>query len=241
MKRFVQAATSHVRKFCCVFSSLLLLSQPLLAAVNVNATRVVFDNGVQHKSLKLVNDGDQPMLVQSWIDDGAAHSTPDRANPAFVVLPPVLKLLPGEQREIRLMGSGVGLPTDRESLLWLNLYQIAPESPAASGAEKVRFALRTQLKVLWRPKTVPRLDLSSMNMLEFMRVSSDIYVVNKTKWNITLTDLVIEGYSSDGVVVAPGGKQAIFTLKSPVAINNKIDFAVINDDGNKWGLSASIK
>lgn len=229
-----------MRKFCCVFSSLLLFSLPLQAAVNVNTTRVVFAHGVQQKTVKLVNDGDTPMLVQSWIDEGHPHSTPDNASPAFVVLPPMLKLLPGEQREIRLLGTGVGLAADSESMFWLNVYQIPPEQVSATHAEKVRLALRTQLKVLWRPRGVPDLNIDSMNMLSFIHKSGVIYAKNKTKWNITLSDVVMSNYSSDGLLVPPGEERAIFTINAPVARNNKIDFAVINDDGNKWGLSALI-
>lgn len=218
-----------------------MLSHPVLAAVNVNTTRVIFENGVQQKPVKLVNDGDTPMLVQSWIDDGNPYSTPDNAHPGFVVLPPMLKLLPGEQREIRLLGTGEGLATDRESLLWLNIYQIPPELSSASNAEKVRLALRTQLKVLWRPEGISGLKIDHMNMLTFIRKSGNIYVINKTKWNITLSDLVMEKYSSNGFVIGPDEEKAIFTISAPVALNNKIDFAVINDDGNKWGLSARVK
>ncbi len=209
--------------------------------MNVNTTRVVFAHGVQQKTVRLANDGDTPMLVQSWIDDGNPYSTPDNAHPAFVVLPPVLKLLPGEQREIRLMGSGAGLATDKESLFWLNVYQLPPEQAGTTHAEKVRLALRTQLKVLWRPKGISDLNIDSMNMLDFTHKSGAIYVKNKTQWNITLSDLVVENYSSNGLIVAPGEERAIFTINAPVARNNKIDFAVINDDGNKWGLSALIK
>lgn len=162
-----QAAISHVRKFCCVFSSLLFLAGPALAVVNVNTTRVVFESGVQQKTVKLVNDGDYPVLVQSWIDDGDPLSTPDNAVSGFVVLPPVLKLLPGEQRELRLMGSGADLPADRESLFWLNIYQIPPEMKTTTNSEKVRLSLRTQLKVLWRPKGVGNPDEKSINLLIF--------------------------------------------------------------------------
>lgn len=236
-----RGAISHARKYCCVFSSLFLLADPALAVVNVNTTRVVFESGVQHKTVKLVNDGDYPVLVQSWIDDGDPSSTPDNAASAFVVLPPVLKLLPGEQRELRLMGSGAGLPADRESLFWLNVYQIAPEMEKKSISEKVRLSLRTQLKVLWRPKGVDNPDEKSINLLVFSYDNGLIYVKNNTKWNMTLADLVMGEYSLSGIVIAPGDRQAIFKINVPVIRNNKINFAVLNDDGNKWGASATIK
>ncbi|MBV8874281.1 MAG: fimbria/pilus periplasmic chaperone [Metakosakonia sp.] len=236
-----QAAISHVRKYYCVFSSLLLLAGPALAAVNVSTTRVVFESGVQQKTVKLVNDGDYPVLVQSWIDDGNPLSTPDNAVHAFMVLPPVLKLLPGEQRELRLMGTGDGLPADRESLYWLNVYQIPPETKTAHTGEKVRLSLRTQLKVLWRPKGVGNPDEKSINLLSFFYESGVIYVKNNSKWNMTLTDLVMGDYSLGGIVVSPGDRQAIFRINTPALRNNKINFATLNDDGNKWGASATIE
>jgi P pilus assembly protein, chaperone PapD len=229
-----------MRKFCFVFSSLWLLAFSLHAAVNINATRVVFNNGETQRVVSLVNDGDYPVVVQNWVDDGDPQKGPSQANAPFVVVPPVLKIQPGEKRELRIMTSGKGLATDRESLYWLNIYQIPPELKSAQPGEKVRLALRNQLKVLWRPKNVGVLTEKSINLLSFRYEDGTIHAINESAWNITLADVSFGDYSSSGIVVPPHSRSMIFNSAPPVKQDNKINFTVINDEGNRWGFSAEV-
>jgi P pilus assembly chaperone PapD len=229
-----------MRKFCFVFSSLWLLAFSLYAAVNINTTRVVFNHGATQQTVSLVNDGDYPVVVQSWVDDGDPQKGPSQANVPFVVLPPVLKILPGERRELKIMTTGKGLATDRESLYWLNVYQIPPEVKSPQAGEKVRLALRNQLKVLWRPKNIGVLTEKSINMLSFRYEDGMIHAVNDSSWNITLADVSFGDYSISGIVLAPHTRSMIFNSVTPVMRQNKINFTVINDEGNRWGFSAEV-
>lgn len=229
-----------MRKFCYVFSSLWLLAFSLQAAVNISTTRVVFNHGEHQRTVALVNDGDYPVVLQSWVDDGDPQKGPAQADAPFVVLPPVLKILPGEKRELRIMTTGKGLAADRESLYWLNVYQIPPEVKGAQAGEKVRLALRNQLKVLWRPANTGVLTEKSINLLNFRYEGGVIYAVNDSSWNITLSDVSLGEYSRSGIVVPPRTRSMIFNSASPAMRNNKINFTVINDEGNRWGFSAVV-
>jgi len=229
-----------MRKFCFVFSSLWLLAFSLHAAVNINTTRVVFNHGETQRTVSLVNDGDYPVVVQSWVDDGDPQKGPSQASAPFVVLPPVLKMLPGERRELKIMTTGKGLATDRESLYWLNVYQIPPEVKSPQTGEKVRLALRNQLKVLWRPQNTGVLTEKSINMLSFRYEGGMIHAVNDSSWNITLADVSFGEYSISGIVLAPHTTSMIFNSVTPVMRQNKINFTVINDEGNRWGFSAEV-
>lgn len=227
-------------KFYSVFSSLMLLAFSAQAAVNISATRVIFNHGEAQRTVRLVNDGTYPVVVQSWVDDGDPQKGPSHSTAPFVVLPPVLKILPGEQRELRIMTTGKGLPADRESLYWLNVYQIPPDMKEAKPGEKVRLALRNQLKVLWRPKNTGVLTEKSINLLSFRYEGGIICAVNDSLWNITLADVSLGEYSTSGIVVFPHSRRMIFNSVSPAIRQNKINFTVINDDGNRWGFSAEV-
>lgn len=224
-------------KFYCVFSSIWMLALSVQAAVNINTTRVIFNHGETQRSVMLVNDGDYPVVVQSWVDDGSPDKGPSQARAPFVVLPPVLKIRPGEQRELRIMTTGKGLDDDRESLFWLNVYQIPPEMKDPQAGEKVRLALRNQLKVLWRPKNTGVLTEKTINLLSFRYEGGVIYAVNDSSWNITLAKVTFGDYSTTGIVVSPHSRQVIFKMTTPEMRNNKINFTVINDEGNRWGFS----
>jgi len=227
-------------KFWCVFSSFCLVAFSSQAAVNINMTRVIFNHGEVQRTVMLVNDGDYPVVIQSWIDDGLPERVPSQASAPFVVLPPVLKIQPGEQRELRVMTTGSGLADDRESLFWLNVYQIPPEQKQARNGEKILLALRNQIKVLWRPKKIGALTKESLNLLRFSNADGGIYATNDGPWNITLDNVSLGDYSISGIVVSPHSRQMIFRSVAPEQRNNKINFTVINDEGNRWGASGVV-
>jgi P pilus assembly chaperone PapD len=104
------------------------------AAVNVDRTRLVFAASDIAQSLTLANDSVTPMLLQVWTDAGETASSPDSSRTPLVVLPPVFKMQPDELRTLRVMlSSRRSLPEDRESLFWLNIYQIPPELSATKA------------------------------------------------------------------------------------------------------------
>lgn len=116
--------------FSKVLLALLLLAgitPAPFAAVNVDRTRIVFAANDVVQSLTLTNDSVTPMLLQVWTDAGETASSPDSSRTPLVVLPPVFKMQPDELRTLRVMlSSRRSLPGDRESLFWLNIYQIPP-------------------------------------------------------------------------------------------------------------------
>ncbi|MFP2516735.1 fimbrial biogenesis chaperone [Buttiauxella agrestis] len=231
-------------KSLCVFSRLLFfwlcLALPAQAVVNLSATRVVFEKGAATQSITLANSADYPVMVQAWIDDGDPHGIPQTAESPFVVLPPIFRLAPLEQRSVRLLTSAKGLPDDRESLFWLNIYEIPPNQPAVQN-EKILLAFRTQLKVFWRPAGVGKLTEDVGNQLRFTRSGEGVTVSNPTPWNISLAEVEIAGYSASGMTLSPFSQQPLFTFNKVDLQDGVVKFVIINDEGNQWGYALSIK
>lgn len=230
-------------KFLCAYSNFLFfmwcLAFPTQAVVNLSATRVVFDKGAASASITLVNSADYPVMVQAWIDDGDPQGTPQTASSPLVVLPPIFRLAPLEQRTIRLLTSGKGLPKDRESLFWLNVYEIPPNQPAVDS-EKLLLAFRTQLKVLWRPEGIDKLREDTGNKLRFSRSGDSLIVANPTPWNITLAELKMGSQAVSGITLKPFSQQVLFTINKIDLQDGGIKFAIINDEGNQWGYTLRI-
>ncbi|MCR3870909.1 molecular chaperone, partial [Pseudomonas aeruginosa] len=132
--------------------AMLCLAPTSEAGVTAERTRLVFVEGQREASLLLVNQNPYPVLVQAWVDDGALDGEPDTALAPFLPLPPVFRLEPGRQRSLRLLATGQAQARDRESLYWLNIYEIPPQATAeAAGRPRLTVTLRTQMKVLYRP------------------------------------------------------------------------------------------
>ncbi|SQA83732.1 putative chaperone protein EcpD [Citrobacter freundii] len=71
-----------------------MLAFGVQAAVNISTTRVIFNHGETQRSVMLVNDGNYPVVIQSWVDDGTPEKGPSQASSPFIVLPPGAKNSP---------------------------------------------------------------------------------------------------------------------------------------------------
>lgn len=133
-----------------------LLAGTAQAGVVIDATRVVYPANRREVSVHLRNPGEMPALVQSWIDGGDAGARPGEAKSPFVLTPPLFRVEPAKGQTLRLIYSGDALPTDRESLFWLNVLDIPPRSPADPAVpNRLEMAFRHRMKIFYRPENLP--------------------------------------------------------------------------------------
>ncbi|MCP1576964.1 P pilus assembly chaperone PapD [Herbaspirillum rubrisubalbicans] len=125
------------------------------AGVMPERTRLVLSQGSADISLRLANTNAYPVLVQSWVDRGEGNLAPDTVLSSMFVMPAVLRLQPHDISQIRVLYTGDSLPADRESVFWLNLYEIPllrPDQP--QEAARLLLGLNTQIKVFYRTRIV---------------------------------------------------------------------------------------
>lgn len=105
---------------------LVALSVSCQATVMPQQSRVIFHPGEVKRSLLLVNNEDAPVLVQSWVDLGRPDKKPGEKL-SFRGTSCSLQVEQGGKRVITLIRSAqsASLPADRESLYWLNIYEIS--------------------------------------------------------------------------------------------------------------------
>ncbi|MCO4855733.1 molecular chaperone [Herbaspirillum sp. WGmk3] len=135
-----------------VLLSMLLCCTRAEAGLMPERTRLVFSQGERELSLRLANTNPHAVVVQSWVDQGEGSQAPDTVQSALFVLPAVQRLSPQAIGQVRVLTTGEPLPTDRESVFWLNLYEIPllADAPQAS-APRLLLGLNTQIKVFHRP------------------------------------------------------------------------------------------
>lgn len=134
------------------FAALCLQAQ---ANVVVTGTRVVYKADEKEVTIRLNNEGGTPSLVQMWLDNGDPAATPDSAKVPFVMTPPLFRLDPGKAQAVRLTYTQEPLPSDRESIFWLNVLDIPPKPEKSAGDNNLQIALRSRLKVFFRPGGLP--------------------------------------------------------------------------------------
>ncbi|WP_353231748.1 fimbrial biogenesis chaperone [Pseudomonas helleri] len=126
------------------------------AGIMPEQTRLIIHEGDSQRSLMLANTNTYPVVVQTWIDNGEGTQAPENASNAMLALPSVFRMQPGAVQGLRIVYDGSPQPKDRESVSWLNIYEIPPtktEVPLATT--QVAVAMNTQMKVFYRPANLP--------------------------------------------------------------------------------------
>ena len=214
----------------------LFITDNVQATVLTEKSRVIFQGKSVEESLLLVNKSDYPVMVQSWIDDGDIQSTPDKVISPFIVIPPVFKMLPNEYTTVRIMHSGSALPADKESLYWLNIYEVPPVAAKnAEEAAKVTLALRTQIKVLYRPSALPQRTEKSGKLIQFVWQDNNLLINNPTGYFQTVTALTVCGkpYMQINMLEPVSSISVEAPSTEACEKNNKIQYILIDDTGNE--------
>ncbi|CAI8811183.1 molecular chaperone [Pseudomonas zeae] len=156
----------HLLLLMCLVSATTL--QKTDAGVMAESTRVIYLEGQKERTLMLANTNAYPVLVQVWTNHGEAELAPQQALTPLIVVPPVFRLQPGALQGLRLIMNGEHLPADRESVFWLNIYEVPPTlSKIPRPVPRVAVAMNTQMKVFYRPKAIATIPKDLPSALRF--------------------------------------------------------------------------
>jgi len=212
---------------------------PAHAGLLADATRVIVRQGQTDASLVLANTNDYPVIVQTWVDRGEAD--PQVLAP-FASVPSVFRLEPEARRGIRiLLADAQALPEDRESVFWLNLYEIPPASHASGSAapDRLALAMNTQLKIFYRPATLPNVDVPAQLRFTLVQEGETWFVEceNPTLYHASFTTLeVVDGDAVMPVVGEMDMMTAPFSQRRYVLGNRAprgktVRYALVDDAG----------
>lgn len=215
------------------------------AGVATESTRIIFPQSMTEVSLQLANLNDYPIVMQTWVDNGDLDSSPSTTQAPIIPLPAIFRMAPKEQRSLRLIYSGEKLPDDRESLFWLNLYEIPPKpaTPQPPDTTRLTVTLRMQLKVFYRPSKLSVSPEQLAGSLRFSLASSTagpvLKIRNPTPYFATLGGLSLtaagkeEALAGDMIDPFSEKEMPLEQIKESVTTKgDKVRFVVINDEGN---------
>lgn len=147
-----------IRALGAVVVAVCLWAPAAHASVVIDGTRVVFNASRGEASVRLTNKSTRPALVEVWIDKGNMRSTPDSVHTPFLITPPLFRMNAHKEQSLRILHvqGQKPLPADRESLFWLNVLEVPPKpTGAAAHANTLQFAIRTRIKLFYRPAHLP--------------------------------------------------------------------------------------
>ncbi|CAD5107942.1 fimbrial biogenesis chaperone [Zestomonas carbonaria] len=192
---------------------LLLFAQvipPVQAAVLIDGTRVIYSAKEREVTVKMTNKGNDPVLMQVWVDRGDPTVAPQNADAPFLVTPPIFRLDPKMGQSVRLVFTGEKLPQDRESLFWFNALEVPP-MPQDADINFMQIAVRSRLKLFYRPTGLPGDMASAIRQVAWRVVpSADGHVLrgeNSSAYHLSFSSLVLEQggkrYDTGGGMISP--------------------------------------
>lgn len=228
------------RSLCLGLLGLFAISQAH-ASISLSATRLVFDG--QHKEAGItVRNSGEAVLIQSWIDTDStdANSVP------FAVTPPLARVSGQEQQLLRVIYEGQGMPTDKESVVWLNVQEI----PQASKTQNtLQLAVRQRIKVFFRPAGLEsnayQAPAALLWRLEERAGKTVLRVNNPGLYHVSIADITLESGQLkdkpfDSTMIAPG-EQKEFALKQLDRTRTAtLLFSSINDYGAQDRYTAQL-
>jgi P pilus assembly chaperone PapD len=182
------------------------------ASVHLSANRLIYKEAKGEAALTAKNDEKRNYLVQSWLDASGNPEITAKQLP-FVVTPPLFQLVSGSENIIQVVYQGTGLPTDRESLLWLNVRGVPSLTEQEQNLKnKLSVAVTERIKVIFRPKGLADDSASAIGKIEWQRGSNGmVHVVNNSPYYVILNKIAINNTEvkvsaeNNNTVIAPKG------------------------------------
>lgn len=227
----------------CSCLALLTASLPnAYAALTISHTRVVHESAKRSSSVIVANPSSRPYAAQAWVNTEADDVT--TAVP-LIASPNLFRLDPGNEQTVQINALPNDLPQDRESLFYFNLQEI-PQTAADAGQNVLNVALRTRIKLFYRPSQLKGRPQDRLNDLAWsiqqIEGKTHLVVDNPSPYHFTFNRLVISGAGVSETINAKGmalplGRQAYALQNVPVTDGLQVTFTTINDYS---GITAEI-
>jgi len=182
----------------------------------IDTTRVIYPEARREVSFRITNvSKEKPAFVQMWLDDGNATAAPEDSVTPFNLTPPIARLKTDAGQVVRLTYTGEPLPSDRESVFYFNMLELPQKS---NEENKLSFAVRTRIKVFFRPKALRGEPATLMNQVAWKVLKQGNNWVaegnNPTPYNMSFFSLRLGQGGSydvtvDGGMIAPMGKTTV--------------------------------
>ncbi|PWC11008.1 fimbria/pilus periplasmic chaperone [Brenneria corticis] len=208
------------------FLSLATLSLAAKAGgVELGATRVIYPAGAAQSSLAIINtDNKTPFLIQSWVEDNSEKKSAD-----FVVTPPLFVAKPSGENTLRIMYVGGELPTDRESVYWMNVKAIpSVDRNAIQNKNVLQLAVQSRIKLFVRPEGLAQSPSDAPAQLRFHRQADSLAITNPTPYFVTLVNFNIGTRKLPNTMVPPKGNASV-ALSADA--RGEVTFQSVNDYG----------
>lgn len=228
--------TTLFKECSAIMLCLLMLCFNAQAAggVALGATRVIYPAEAKQTSLSINNsDSKERFLVNSWIENSAGAR-----DKSFIVTPPLFVSEPSSENTLRIIYAGPALPTDRETIFWMNVKAIpSVDKNNLEGSNVLQLAILSRIKLFVRPKNLQMQPEEALKQLRFSRNGEQLSIHNPSPYYVSTVNLKIGNEKLANTMVAP--KSVSHVVVSP-ALKGAISFQTVNDYGAVTPVQAGV-
>lgn len=228
----------------------LCLTSQAMAGITITKTRVVYPLTQTDVSVQLNNQSSSPSLSQAWIDEGDPNSTPGESKAPFFITPAIFRMEANSSKMLRIVYTGKSLPTDHESLFWLNVLDVPPNEKSVTN--RLQFAFRTRIKLFVRPAGLKGNIKEAVSQLRWKAASaqksgeSAMTVTNSSPYYLSFSEFAVQSEgqtlkNDKGGMVAPFSTSILsVTGQKPLSSGAKVTYNAIGDLGEALPGSATL-
>lgn len=210
------------------------------ASVIMTGSRIIYSAGEKEHSIQLTNKDNFPNAVQVWLDSSDAQSTPETGRAPFIVTPPFFRMEANAGQTLRLKYTGSGLPTNKESVFYLNFLQVPPVNKAEKS-NKMLVLMRNRIKIFYRPESITGSvdQVSSALTFSVRQRGKDVVVTGKnpTGFYATIASGEVVGggkkLKMKSEMISPMSQAEWVIPNSSVPSNAIVNFLIVNDFGGQ--------
>ncbi|KAA8729440.1 fimbrial biogenesis chaperone [Ewingella americana] len=217
-----------------------LLSTCAWSSVVISGTRVIYPAGQKEVTVKLDNVGSAPVLIQSWIDNGNVDTKPEKIVVPFILTPPINRVEPKKGQTLRVSYTGAPLPTNKESVFWLNVLEIPAKAKSKGQDNYLQVAFRSRIKLFFRPQGLEGNANDAVKSVTWKSSPEGLTATNPTPYFVSLVTVAVNKRETEGYMIPP---QSSLSFKFPAAVlpGAEINLTSVNDYGAIVNSKATVK
>ncbi|MCS3770602.1 fimbrial chaperone protein [Aeromonas hydrophila] len=210
-------------KFLILVLLSIFFSSAWASGISLGATRVVYTTGSKQVSLSVSNGNrETAFMLQAWVENEQGKNSNE-----FIVTPPLFMIKPGQENILRIMHTGKEIPTDKESVYWINVKAIPPKPKEGQGQNTLQLAVLNKIKLFYRPGDLQVTPEKAFDSLKIEKRAASVNIENPTPYHITMVNIKINNQPADSVMVKPFSS---LDLRSSGTVSS-FSYQTINDYG----------
>lgn len=192
------------------------------ATFGISEAKVIMDNNRSAYNIKNT-DAKKSWLVQSWVEEYSEQKTAK-----IIATPAIFRVNPNSSYRVNLTKKDE-LPDDRESVFWVVAHSV-PEHGGDLPENRINIAYRFKSLLIFRPGKIKSMKFNSSEILWKNVNGSEVEVLNKTPFAVTVTNVNINGDNinfGDSLIMPFSERKIRYKSRS----GDKVSFSFKNDYG----------